>query len=65
MTRPNVARVRVELRGATVVDRETVAASFTTVGRFPAVPLPAGAPIRTLAALDSRGTVLTAFTVNP
>ena len=65
VTRPGVAKVRMELRGAPTVERETVAASITTAVRFVALPLPAGAAIRSLVALDSRGAVVTTITVNP
>lgn len=65
VTRPNVAKVRMELRGAPTVERETVAASITTAGKFVALPLPAGAVIRSLAALDSRGAVVTTININP
>ena len=57
--------VRAELRGGTVVDQATVAATFTTSARFVAVPLPADAVIRALVALDSTGRELTRITINP
>ncbi|MGI8809881.1 MAG: hypothetical protein ACR2KK_18975 [Acidimicrobiales bacterium] len=65
VSRPNVARVRMEVRGGSAVERATVAAPFTTAARFVALPLPAGATIRSLTALDSGGKVLTTFVINP
>lgn len=65
VTRPAVAKVRVELRSAATIERATVAASFTTAARFVAVPLPAPSTIRSLTALDGGGRVLTTITVSP
>lgn len=65
VARPNVARVRMDVRGGTSVERATVAAPFTTAARFVALPLPAGATIRSLTALDSGGNVLTTISINP
>lgn len=62
---PAVRQVRADLRGAPTVERATVTASFTSAARFVALPLPAGAVIRALTALDAGGRVLTRITVNP
>lgn len=65
VSRPNVAKVRMEVRDGATVERATVAAPFTTAARFVALQRPAGATIRSLTALDSGGNVLTRITINP
>jgi hypothetical protein len=65
VSRSNVARVRMELRGGASVERTTVAAPFTTAARFVALPTPVNATIRSLHALDSGGKVLTTIGINP
>ena len=65
ISRPGVSKVRMEIGNGTVVERDTVSASFTTTARFVALPLPAGARLRSLTALDSAGTVLTTIRINP
>jgi len=54
-----------EIGNGTVVERDTVSAPFTTTARFVALPLPAGARLRSLTALDRAGTVLTTIRINP
>ena len=65
VTRPDVATVRMELRGASAVERATVAAPFTSAARFVALPAGSGAILRSLTAVDGRGNRLTTITVNP
>jgi hypothetical protein len=65
VTRPDVATVRMELRGASAVERATVAAPFTAAARFVALPTTSGAILRSLTAVDGRGDRLTTITVNP
>ncbi len=62
---PAVAKVRAELVGATVAERATVSAPFTTAARFVVLPLPSEAGIRYLVALDSAGRELSRISINP
>lgn len=65
VSRPNVARVRMAVRGGTTVERTTVTAPFTDSAGFVALPVPTGATIRSLTALDRSGVVLTTININP
>ncbi len=64
VSRPNVANVRMELRAGPPVERATVAARFTTLARFVALPMPKDAVVRSLTAYDGGGNVLTTITIN-
>lgn len=65
VTSSTVAKVQMHLRDGTMVERATVAATFTSTFRFAALYLPPGAVIRSLSAVDGGGRRLTSITINP